>query len=1006
MRRLKRIAELNYHPTLCSGVSGFVFLLGLSVAQATPFTIDGGAVYNQTGSDPVLDVNDMIIIGDTSTGTLNIYDGGEVSGVFGYIGVNSGSSGTVLVSGSGSQWNTSNNLYIGYDGSGELTIANGALVSNSIGMIGRNPNSNGKVAVTGMGSQWNNSDKLFVGHSFNDASSLDILNGGTVLSSHGEIGYNIGSKGTVIVSGVGSQWNMTEQLYVGNNGEGELIIANGGAVTNVGNGYIGGIFNAKGTVVVSGIGSTWKVGGNLYFGSNSSSLMIADGGKVSSASGQFGFQSPNGNVNVSGTGSLWDISGDLTSYSISATNTGQIQLGIFGGGIISNINTELSLATITVSDANSHWNMSGILTLVEDNTLAIINGGLVSNTNGYINTGSKVILAGADSQWIIDDTLSIGEIGRGSLTIGDNSEVSALTVNITNNIGSIGSLNIGAAAGEMASGAGVLNSSAITFGDGNGEIVFNHLNTDYAFAPSIHGTGNLFVYSGTTVLTGNNNYFGLTTVSGGTLASGGTGTLSSNADYVTESGGTLALNGYSETIASLDHSGTLNFGDIPGAALTITDHYVGHEGQLNFNIVLDDDNSITDKLVIAGDTSGTTYVTVNNQGGGGTQTLNGIELITVLGASDGEFVQNGRIVAGAYDYYLNRGIDSNAANWYLNSSIPQTGPGETPPVEMIERPEASGYSANLAAANNLFITRLHDRLGDTHYIDAFTGEHKVTSLWLRNEGGHNRSRDTQDQLRTQSHRYVMQLGGNLAQWSSDGSDRFYLGIMAGYGNSKSRTESRLSSYRARATVDGYSAGLYGSWYANNIDKTGLYVDSWAQYSWFNNSVNGQNLNTEKYKSKGMTASVESGYTFNVGENMAKNATYLIQPKAQITWMAIKADDHKETNGTNVSGEGDGNIQTRLGLKAFMNGYSDQDKSKNRVYQPFVEANWLHNTKDFGTTMDGMTVKQSGAKNLGELKLGVEGQLNKNMALWGNIGQQVGNKGYSDTALMIGAKYTF
>ncbi|EEQ12578.1 Type V secretory pathway, adhesin AidA, partial [Yersinia frederiksenii ATCC 33641] len=39
----------------------------------------------------------------------------------------------------------------------------------------------------------------------------------------------------------------------------------------------------------------------------------------------------------------------------------------------------------------------------------------------------------------------------------------------------------------------------------------------------------------------------------------------------------------------------------------------------------------------------------------------------------------------------------------------------------------------------------------------------------------------------------------------------------------------------------------------------------------------------------------------------------------------------------------------------MNGYAEQDKGKDLVFQPFVEANWIHNTKDFGTTMDGMTV---------------------------------------------------
>ncbi|EPH6495552.1 autotransporter outer membrane beta-barrel domain-containing protein, partial [Yersinia enterocolitica] len=231
-------------------------------------------------------------------------------------------------------------------------------------------------------------------------------------------------------------------------------------------------------------------------------------------------------------------------------------------------------------------------------------------------------------------------------------------------------------------------------------------------------------------------------------------------------------------------------------------------------------------------------------------------------------------------------------------------------------------------------------------------------------------------------------------------------VMAGYGNSKSTTVSQLSGYNAKGTTDGYSLGVYGTWYANEADKSGLYVDSSAQYSWFNNTVDGQSLENEEYKSKGVTASLESGYTFKVGENAAKNATYFIQPKAQVSWMGVKADDHKEANGTNVSGEGDGNIQTRLGVKAFMNSYSDLDKGKDREFQPFIEANWIHNTKDFGTTMDGMTVKQDGAANIGELKVGVEGQINKRVNIWGNVGQQIGNKGYSDTAVMLGIKYNF
>ncbi|KFC06853.1 outer membrane autotransporter, partial [Trabulsiella guamensis ATCC 49490] len=47
-----------------------------------------------------------------------------------------------------------------------------------------------------------------------------------------------------------------------------------------------------------------------------------------------------------------------------------------------------------------------------------------------------------------------------------------------------------------------------------------------------------------------------------------------------------------------------------------------------------------------------------------------------------------------------------------------------------------------------------------------------------------------------------------------------------------------------------------------------------------------------------------------------------------------------------------------------------------------------------------------ARNIGELKAGVEGQLTKNVTLWGNVGQQIGDKGYSDTAAMIGIKASF
>lgn len=50
-------------------------------------------------------------------------------------------------------------------------------------------------------------------------------------------------------------------------------------------------------------------------------------------------------------------------------------------------------------------------------------------------------------------------------------------------------------------------------------------------------------------------------------------------------------------------------------------------------------DSATDKMIVGGDTSGTTYINFKNIGGSGAQTAQGIKVIEVLGNSDGKFHQ-------------------------------------------------------------------------------------------------------------------------------------------------------------------------------------------------------------------------------------------------------------------------------------------------------------------------------------------------------------------------------
>lgn len=61
---------------------------------------------------------------------------------------------------------------------------------------------------------------------------------------------------------------------------------------------------------------------------------------------------------------------------------------------------------------------------------------------------------------------------------------------------------------------------------------------------------------------------------------------------------------------------------------------------------------------------------------------------------------------------------------------------------------------------------------------------------------------------------------------------------------------------------------------------------------------------------------------------------------------------------------------------------------------------------YGVTMNGMSNSQEGTRNIGELKVGLEGQLNNHLHVWGNVAQQIGDKGYSDTQGMLGVKYAF
>jgi autotransporter family porin len=87
--------------------------------------------------------------------------------------------------------------------------------------------------------------------------------------------------------------------------------------------------------------------------------------------------------------------------------------------------------------------------------------------------------------------------------------------------------------------------------------------------------------------------------------------------------------------------------------------------------------------------------------------------------------------------------------------------------------------------------RLHDRLGETQYLDDMSGNGKVSSMWMRNIGGHTGSHVGNDAIATNANRYVIQIGGDIVDWSNDGLDRYLVGLIGGYANQKSHSVSRF-----------------------------------------------------------------------------------------------------------------------------------------------------------------------------------------------------------------------
>lgn len=386
----------------------------------------------------------------------------------------------------------------------------------------------------------------------------------------------------------------------------------------------------------------------------------------------------------------------------------------------------------------------------------------------------------------------------------------------------------------------------------------------------------------------------------------------------------------------------------------------------------DDQNLIN----VQGEFTGKANLVVENVSGNRSD----IQVMTTAN-SDGELkLKDNYLTSGAYEYSLLKASNETNDEWWLTN---HDASGRT-----IYSANLGSYLANAKLANNLFTSRLEDREGST---TADNNARKPGNVWIRAFGGHDKFKSQSDQLKTSGDFYTAQLGVALATFGAQ--EQIDVGLMGGYAHYSGDTRSNITNKKSSTKLDGYSVGVYGTWYANPQEKTGAYLDGWVLWNDFKNKVDLSNGPRIKYDSSGITASLEAGGNYQLTETIG------IQPQAQLIYQGVQADDFRDLQNNKVTHASD-NLQTRIGVKSYI------DINANGQYRPYVALNWIHNTEDSQVNIADQAYGIDGYDNLGEFKLGVEGTITPSSRVWANVAYQRGSHSAENYVGGVGLKWLF
>ncbi|NCD11409.1 MAG: autotransporter outer membrane beta-barrel domain-containing protein [Epsilonproteobacteria bacterium] len=628
----------------------------------------------------------------------------------------------------------------------------------------------------------------------------------------------------------------------------------------------------------------------------------------------------------------------------------------------------------------------GHITGEEDGVLLINNGstGTVAQISGVITGGVGAGLhIGGSAESTLINVLNQGVISSTSgIAIQDDATANYTVLNLHEGSKVIGDILMGKGSDRVVIHGGA-DISGVTLFDGGNTLSSDDTNT-LVFARTtqeiagerIVNFDTIVLDDSTITLSGEKNY-GLFLMNNSLLQVTDTLDILGNVSIDETSVVSYVYGG--RIVGNVTNEGGI-FWERLGETFTIHGNYEGIAGSISLETILGDDSSITDKLHVTGNITGTTAIDIRPIASGlGAQTVEGINIVVVDGTSASDsFVLAHAVQAGAYEYILKQGSSYDANDWYLISQFDCTLNNSCSPTVTlpIYRPGVINYMGAQSVNKKqglLQLSTFHNRMGEKVVSDE---QDRLT--WLKPYYMQYKAKG-ETRFGYDSKLFGVQLGQEIFVDENIATGLTHrAAITLDYAKSNTDFNDRLRPLENldadTGSMNAKSLAIGGTYTIMNEQRG--YIDFVGQLSSLTNDFSDSPGDKSTQKGKRVSLSVEAG------QPIAAIGNWSVEPQVQLSYMHTDYDAFHDLT-SHVKGYNTDALRGRLGTRIATKEISPSVPSKY-----YASVNLLHDIdKPETLVFDGTSLKEDFSRTHLEAGLGMNYQIAKNTFLHADITYQ-------------------